>query len=596
MAITDPTDIANLEVWLDASDINTLWQDSGKSTPITTDGQTVGAIEDKSTNGNDFLADSAAKEPTYKENIFNSLSVLRFDGSSDWMESSAIAALNTSTITWFVVLKTDDIDTTQIAVRSNYGSNSALWGTLIVSRLLYEQTRAAGGGAINVSSPVAENLTITSSVWAADDSLTGYRYGSYGNNTAGGTMSPSGHAKTILGSDTTSEGTLLFDGDIGELVIYTAELSDADRRDVEKYLCNKWGVMHMQTTSITSKYSGTSPDDHLSRPTMIDNDGTWIHVYREAEEHGYDSGAELHIRFSEDEGSTWTAEDTFIDAGAVTGFPITEHSTNSVVDAFIGRAANGDLFLLVGELDSSDNVQGTWLYTSSDDGDTWSDDGQINTDDELYLCSGDHVLVGTVIYVAGWADPGQDAAALKSVLYKSINNGATWTLVSDITATSDDTSEAGIAHLGGDDLLTVITDLDGVTDKRVSDDLGATWGSLTIITDQLTIVARPKFRVFDEYADYLFLIGRSRNTPAGVHFTGIFYTQDNGVTWIGPYLPDIAGYTDGSYCDMLSDSAGLYMFAYGGTNDDADIYEYKITTQPAPQKIVGPFPTFFRIP
>jgi hypothetical protein len=574
-----PSDVSGLEIWLDASDISTLWQDTGKSVAVTTDGQTVGAIADQSGNGNDFLADTAAKEPTYKENIFNSLSVLRFDGSSDWMESSAIAALNTSTITWFLVLKTDDIDTTQVAIRSNYSSNSALWGSLVISRLLYEQTRATGGGAINVSAPIAENLTITSGVWAADDSLASYRYGSFGGSTAGGTMSPSGHIKTILGGDTASEGTALWDGDIGELVVYSAELSDEDRRGVEQYLTSKWGVMHMETTSIVSKYSGSSPDDHLSRPDMVDNDGTWIHVYREAAGHGHDTGAELHIRFSTDDGENWTAEDTFTDSSAVTGFPITEHSTNSATDCTVGKANNGDLFLLVGEIDSSDNVMGTWLYTSSDDGDTWSDDGQINTDADLYLSSGDYVVISGDIYAVGWKDPSTDGAPFKSSLYKSINNGAAWSLVSDITSTSDNTAESGVAHLGGNDLITIMQGGNGTsTYKRTSDDLGATWGSLTDIKDNLTYMSRPKFREFAEYPGKLFLVARSRTTSAGTHYASIFYTEDDGVTWFGPYFPDSAGYTDGGYNDILPTATGFYMFSYGGTTTDSDIYEYKITT------------------
>jgi hypothetical protein len=51
--------------WYDPSDLTTLWQDSGRTTPVTAYGQPVGAIDDKSGNGRHLIQATAINRPTY---------------------------------------------------------------------------------------------------------------------------------------------------------------------------------------------------------------------------------------------------------------------------------------------------------------------------------------------------------------------------------------------------------------------------------------------------------------------------------------------------------------------------------------------------
>ena len=53
-------------VWLDPTDITKMWQDSGQTTPVTTDGDPIGYWEDSSGNGNDFTQSTAGLRPTWK--------------------------------------------------------------------------------------------------------------------------------------------------------------------------------------------------------------------------------------------------------------------------------------------------------------------------------------------------------------------------------------------------------------------------------------------------------------------------------------------------------------------------------------------------
>lgn len=63
--------------WYDPSDLSTLFQDDAGTTPVTTDGDLVGRIEDKSGNGNHITQSNSGLRPVYKT-----------DGTLHWIEFS----------------------------------------------------------------------------------------------------------------------------------------------------------------------------------------------------------------------------------------------------------------------------------------------------------------------------------------------------------------------------------------------------------------------------------------------------------------------------------------------------------------------------
>ena len=67
--------------WLDPSDLTTLWQDTLKTVPVTSDGDSVKVMEDKSGNGFHFATTLDANRPTYKTS--GGKHWLLFDGVSD---------------------------------------------------------------------------------------------------------------------------------------------------------------------------------------------------------------------------------------------------------------------------------------------------------------------------------------------------------------------------------------------------------------------------------------------------------------------------------------------------------------------------------
>lgn len=88
-----PSDVSNLEVWLDAGTITGL-----------SDGDAVTTWTDLSGNSNSPTQATASKKPLYKTSIINGLPVVRGDGSDDYLQVTFGAALSQPN-TVFVVCK-----------------------------------------------------------------------------------------------------------------------------------------------------------------------------------------------------------------------------------------------------------------------------------------------------------------------------------------------------------------------------------------------------------------------------------------------------------------------------------------------------------
>jgi hypothetical protein len=101
--------------------------------------------------------------------------------------------------------------------------------------------------------------------------------------------------------------------------------------------------------------------------------------------------------------------------------------------------------------------------------------------------------------------------------------------------------------------------------------MGATWGSLANLTAIFGVHQRPRFRTV---GSRLYFYGRER---AG-QWTVLYWSDDSGVTWVGPFYPSTTTYTDTGYCDILIRNNGqIYMLTYAGNATTADIVEHVLT-------------------
>ena len=76
-------------VWYDPSDLTTLFQDTAGTTPVTTPGQTVALMLDKSGNGLNATQPTTSRRPTYQVDA-GGRGYLSFDGVDDWMVTPTI--------------------------------------------------------------------------------------------------------------------------------------------------------------------------------------------------------------------------------------------------------------------------------------------------------------------------------------------------------------------------------------------------------------------------------------------------------------------------------------------------------------------------
>ncbi len=67
-----PLSLLNGRLWLKFNDISTLWTDSSRTTPVTSDGDGIGYVDNKyGVSTYDFKQGTTARRPTYKTNQIN---------------------------------------------------------------------------------------------------------------------------------------------------------------------------------------------------------------------------------------------------------------------------------------------------------------------------------------------------------------------------------------------------------------------------------------------------------------------------------------------------------------------------------------------
>ena len=218
-----PTDIANIALWIDTSDLTT----------ITHVLNAVSQIDDKSGLGNHMVQGTAVNQPTTGSAI-NSLNAFSWDGSSDFMDfTSAIS--RTSGYTVFSIVNVTD-DSLNKAIFSGTAGSFAFRAdaTEQLDIVRTDQAVVLGG-------------TVT--IPAATDAIVSCRTGSAGNNTqVDGVTADSNATDPVYSTDTDRWGAqsgttqFFFDGLMGEQIVYTRILTNAEMNQVGTYLAAKWGI------------------------------------------------------------------------------------------------------------------------------------------------------------------------------------------------------------------------------------------------------------------------------------------------------------------------------------------------------------------
>jgi len=329
--------------------------------------------------------------------------------------------------------------------------------------------------------------------------------------------------------------------------------------------------------------------------------GILVLCYREGPSHSTSGLAEIHIRFSDDNGDTWSDEDKYLDDSPITGFPMNPDPRNEDEEAnspWLYLAPNGNLILHMWRVSYGVSMNGTYQSVSTDGGETWGATSAIDFDgiaDDLktFSTNDDFVLDGVIYAIAiTYLDLGEDEG--QASLIKSEDNGANWAKVSTICDFAEGPEgtgacEGGLEYLGNNKIIAVLRHAGAkATLQRFSDDLGQTWGDLK--DWQLAFTVCSRHRVYTRahlkgeanwWEDPVLIMCGFVHTTYGSGFprrNAIWVSKNRGAAWFGPYyVDDETG--DAGYGDLFYDSTNdqYVLVSYQGTVDEAVLEQYNLT-------------------
>lgn len=231
-----PTDIANCAVWIDPSD----------GTTITSSGGTCSQINDKSGNSAHLTQSTSGSRPATGSRTLNSLNVLDYDGSADYMVGAWPTGLvnDSDGATFIVVFDPDTVSVSQQYLWSGFQGGGLISGSGIgfTGPSTYQFQAASGNGI--AAAPSSSSLGAHSGIYRRGFGSAGTTQAIYDGNVTAGTTSTN-FAVTTNGWNVGRQGfngTLYYDGGIAEIIVYSRAITNTEINQVGNYLASKWGI------------------------------------------------------------------------------------------------------------------------------------------------------------------------------------------------------------------------------------------------------------------------------------------------------------------------------------------------------------------
>ena len=234
---------ANLQLHLDAQTL------SGA------DGSAVSGWVDQSGQGNDAGQATADSQPTLVENVVNGQKAVRFDGLDDYLEKSFEAELNAAEQTIITVAAPTRLDANYGSFVTSRDDNAGRRGYSLykTNQNKWEFRTGAGTASANwylaVGGPVTSGkFEVLVSELDQPGNLTSlYQNGTLAAATSGAVSLNTSKPLRIGSGATEGSPDFFLHGDIAEVLIYDTILSEAERRQVECYLANKYGLSEVES-------------------------------------------------------------------------------------------------------------------------------------------------------------------------------------------------------------------------------------------------------------------------------------------------------------------------------------------------------------
>jgi hypothetical protein len=221
------------------SSTNSFWVDANSQ--LISNGSLVATFSDVSGNGNHFSQPSSQAQPIFTDNAINGLPALLFDGTSDYMRSGSIPAIESPELTWFVVYEKAPL-ASQCLIGGNYDSNGKQWLSYANSNnnFVINAHYSTGGISYNRYTDDGSSFNFVSNIITGSN-LTTHLNGNLMAVKNASYTAPTGNNHVSLGGHPISTTSYFLDGFVAEAFVYNVALNDLERVLVENYLGAKYG-------------------------------------------------------------------------------------------------------------------------------------------------------------------------------------------------------------------------------------------------------------------------------------------------------------------------------------------------------------------
>ncbi len=245
-----PTKISGLQLWLDASDSSTLFQDSNGTTPAMADGDPIGCWKDKSGNGYNVIQTDGTNKPSLSIAAKKGKNVISFDGTNDYLNGGDILDMRLNNLSYFAVCKFNVIDSNNNVVlsKSAYTSFAGRYNLIRLSNQLWSlfhdnEERNA------VATFSSTSWSVLSSVIVRGGGLNSLYSGEnlIASTTTGSLVQDLNTSFSFLvGADNSSSFVPwtfnVMNGKISEILFYNRDITSNERLQINSYLSSKWGI------------------------------------------------------------------------------------------------------------------------------------------------------------------------------------------------------------------------------------------------------------------------------------------------------------------------------------------------------------------
>ncbi|MDD4748227.1 MAG: PKD domain-containing protein, partial [Salinivirgaceae bacterium] len=227
-----PNQIEGLQLWLDAAH-------------VTLEEEKITQWNDLSPNQHAIIQNNPNNRPVIAENTINGKPIVRFNGTSTYLDGGDILNLGTNSNSIFIVAKPNASSTGYIISKSIAISQESKWG--IRTNQLFYQDNIIRSIDFSVPSDTFLLYSVTNDRVSADNIL--HINGSFKNSVSiNATHSFQTPYNFIIGAYNNTTGGVppypnnayFLDGDIAEIIMYNTLLSEEERKQVENYLMNKY--------------------------------------------------------------------------------------------------------------------------------------------------------------------------------------------------------------------------------------------------------------------------------------------------------------------------------------------------------------------